>query len=83
MRLSLPFASQIGRIVPIIFSLVFVGIGLSVMFFFPAGASSASMVEQYMPYILGGIFVMVGAGSLLNALRSGSRKNEVERLLER
>jgi len=83
MRLSLPFASQIGRIVPIIFSLVFVGIGLSVMFFFPAGSSSASMFEQYMPYILGGIFVMVGAGSLLNALRSGSRRNEVERLLER
>ncbi|PEN13935.1 hypothetical protein CRI94_07725 [Longibacter salinarum] len=83
MRISLPFASQIGRIFSVLFSLVFIGAGLAVMFFVPAESASGDGFKQYIPYAFGGIFVLAGIFSLISSIRKGKQQAEANQMLEK
>lgn len=81
MAFSLPFARQIGRIVPALFSLVFVAAGAYVIISFPASGSGG--FEAYMPMLMGGIFVLVGGYGFVQALRNNQRRDEAQKQLEK
>jgi hypothetical protein len=81
MAFSLPFARQIGRIVPALFSLIFVAAGAYVIVSFPT--PSGGGFAAYMPMLIGGIFVLVGGYGFVQALRNNQRRDEAQKQLEK
>lgn len=82
MAFSLPFARQIGRAVSLIFPLVFVAAGIGVIAISYADGSPGTGFDRFVPYIIGGVFMVMGTVVFVKALRSAKERSRREKAME-
>lgn len=82
MAFSLPFARQIGRAVSLIFPLVFVAAGIAAIAITYAEGPRGGEFAQFVPYLVGGVFVIIGITVFVKTLRSGKERSRTEKAME-
>jgi hypothetical protein len=81
--LSLPFGRQISRAVSILFPLVFVVAGAGIMITTYLDGVPGRGFDRYVPFIVGGVFVVVGAIVLMKAVKGRAETDRMQKAMEK
>lgn len=81
--LSLPFGRQISRAISILFPLVFVVAGAGIMITTYLDGIPGRGFQRYVPFIVGGVFVVVGSIIVMNAVKGKEETDRVQKAMEK
>ena len=81
--LSLPFGRQISRAISILFPLIFVVAGAGIMIMFYLDGMPGRGFDRYVPFVVGGVFVVMGSLVLRKALNAQGETDRVQKAMEK
>ncbi len=81
--LSLPFGRQISRVISILFPLVFVVAGAGIMITTYLDGIPGRGFQRYVPFLIGGVFVVMGSVVLMKAVKGREETDRVQKALEK